>query len=189
MGATGKRRAPNKFQGAGKIPAAEWARAVRMCQDAWEGCVPCTVMPTGFPKDRPKRTKGMGRLEWRATVDEYSLALMEAFGHRELVKSKNPDHTIRTSVWTCGECTLQVRTTLTLEGAWGNLQVQGVTQSKVDDNVFSMICALPPAPTCRTHTCQTPTCKHPMCQTPLCQEHMPHTPFSHSLRFGVEGRG
>ena len=142
MGETGKRRAKNVFQGAGKIKCTDWARAVKTCQDEWEGCVPCSGLPAGFPKDRPKRLKGMERLEWRATVDDFSLALMESFGHRELVKSKNPDHAIRTSVWTCGECTLQMRTNLTLEGAWASLQVQGVTQGKVDENsVQHNLCA------------------------------------------------
>ena len=189
MGETGKRRAKNMFQGAGRIKSTDWARALKTCQDEWEGCVPCTGMPAGFPKLHPKRPKGMERLEWRKAVDEFTLALMESFGHRQLVKSKNADHAIRSSVWRCGECTLQMRTNLTGEGAWASLQVEGVTQGKVDETAFNLICELPPAPTCRTPTCQTPTCKHPMCQTPLCQEHMPHTPFSHSLRFGVEGRG
>ena len=77
MGETGKRRAANVFQGAGRMKCADWARAVKKCQDEWEGCVPCSELPAGFPKDRPKRTKGMPRLEWRKAVDEYTLALME----------------------------------------------------------------------------------------------------------------
>jgi hypothetical protein len=166
VGESGKKRAQNVFQGAGKMKSTEWVRAIRICQDAWEGCVPCTGMPAGFPKLHPKRGKGMERLEWRTAVDDFSLALMEAFGHRELLKSKNPDHAIRTSVWMCGECSLQMRTNLTADGAWGSLQVQGISQLKVDETASNFICALPPAPTYRTPTCQTLTCEPPMCQTP-----------------------
>ena len=86
-----KKRARNVFQGAGKMKCADWARAVKKCQDEWEGCVPCTTLPDGFPQARPKRPKGMERPEWRANVDEYSLALMETFGHRELVQTKKKE--------------------------------------------------------------------------------------------------
>ena len=40
MGETGKRRAKNMFQGAGRIKSTDWARALKTCQDEWEGCVP-----------------------------------------------------------------------------------------------------------------------------------------------------
>jgi hypothetical protein len=182
-----KQRANNVFQRTGRLKCTEWLRAIKICQEEEECCVPHTGMPPGFPKAQPKRKKDMERLEWRGLVDDYSLALMETFGHRQLVKSKNPDYHIRSSVWRCGECGMQMRTNLTAADAWADLQLEGVTQGKVDASVRNLICELPPAPTCRTPTCQTPTCKHPMCQTPLWQEHMPHTPFSHSLRFGGDG--
>ena len=60
VGERGKKRAPNVFQGAGKMKCADWARAVKKCQDEWEGCVPCTTLPAGFPK----RARS-GLREWR----------------------------------------------------------------------------------------------------------------------------
>ena len=94
----GKKRAPNVFQGAGKLKVVEWYRILKLCQDAWEGCCPTTSIPEGLHKQRPKRCKGVERGQWRATVDGYTLALMESFGHRDLVQTKNPDYAIRTSV-------------------------------------------------------------------------------------------
>ena len=190
VGERGKKRAPNVFQGAGRMKCADWARAVKKCQDEWEECVPCTTLPHGFPQARPKRTTGMERPEWRAGVDEYTLALMETFGHRELEQTKNPDYNIRTSVWTCGECSLQMRTNLAADGAWESLQVQGISQLKVDETAFNFICALPPAPTYRTPTCEPPTCKPPMCLTPMCLTPMCQrlSCVNPSRRFGVDGR-
>ena len=188
MGESGKKRAPNVFQGAGKMKCADWVAALKKCQDEWEGCVPCTMLPTGFPKARPKRTKGMERGQWRAGVDEFTLALLETFGHRQLEPAKNPDYNVRTSVWTCGECALQMRTTLGDDGAWGSLQVQGITQLKVDETAFNLICALPPAPTYQTPTCEPPMCLTPMCLTPMCLTPMCQrlSCVNPSRRFGVE---
>jgi hypothetical protein len=190
-----KKRAPNVFQGAGRLKCTDWVAAVRTCQDECEECVPWTTLPRGFPKARPKRTKGMEKPEWRAGVDEFTLALMETFGHRELTQTKNPDHNIRTSVWTCGECSLVMRTNLDADNAWQDLQVQGITQLQVDETPFNFICALTPAPTYRTPACEPPTCEPPMCLTPMCLTPMCLTPMCQRLscvnpsrRFGVDGR-
>ena len=60
-----------------------------------------------------------------------------------------------------------MRTRLSTDGAWEDLQVQGIFQERVDEDAFYYVCALPPALTCRTPICQTPTCEPPMCQTPI----------------------
>ena len=155
-----RKRAPNVFQKAGQLNVSKWNTTVKQCQESWEGCCPTTT--TRLSKKRPTRPEGGERVQWRSTVDDYTLALMESFGHRDLVQTKNPDYAIRTSTWHCGECHLMMRTRLSADGVWEDFQVQGITQEKVDQDASNYVCALPPRLRCRT-----PTCEPPMCQTPM----------------------
>ena len=168
------RRAPNMFLGSGKLPASNWVVVIDECQEEFDECVVKTTLPSKFPKRRPKRNEEDNKA-WRKRVDDFTLALGEIFGHRNLVRTKNPDHDIKTSTWLCGCCNKWLRTTLH-DSKFDSFQMQGLSQKMIEENVFSLVCALSPAPTHahaeHPHT-KLPCAEHPFtklpCATNTCQ--------------------
>ena len=174
----GEKRAPNIFQGAGKLAAVVWVATIEQCIAEDDGCVLKTGVPHKFPKRRPKRGEEEEKAAWRRRSDAYTVALCKVFGHRGLVRTKNPDHDMKSSTWHCSGCDKWLRTLL--DGPhFDSMQMQGVTQAMLEEDAFCFVCAQsgrqhPPTHKPNTHT---PNSHVPNSQVP--SFHVPHTHAKH----------